>query len=34
MHRYYEFKEINGKIELISKKTGKIVGSENEEEDK
>ena len=34
MHRYYEFVEINGKTLLRNKKTGQIVGSENEEKDK
>ena len=34
MHNYYEFVEIDGKTLLRCKKTGKIVGSENSEEEK
>ena len=32
MHRYYEFVEVDGELWLRSKKTGKIIGRENEEE--
>ena len=31
MHRYYEFVEIDGEYLLRNKKTGKIVGRENDE---
>ena len=30
MHNYYEFVEIDGKIVLRSKKTGKIIGKEDD----
>ena len=34
MHEYYELRRIDGRYTLVDKKTGKPVGTENEEKDK
>ena len=34
MHRYFEIRRIDGRYTLVDKKTGKPVGTENEEKDR